>query len=85
MNIKEYKLTKHAIKRMRDRNISINEVEKIIADPDIVYPGKRGEINIVKRVKKDKKIRIVYIEENKLKIIITAMVVNQIKGEINEN
>jgi hypothetical protein len=73
---KDYKLTKHAIKRMIDRNISINEVEKVIADPDIVYPGKRGEINIVKRVKKDKKIRLVYIEEKKLKIIITAMVVN---------
>ena len=76
MNKKEYKLTKHAIKRMRDRNISINEMEKVIADPDIVYPGKRGEINIVKRVKKDKKIRLVYIEEKRLKIIITAMVVN---------
>ncbi len=76
MNKKEYKLTKHAIKRMRDRNISINGMEKVIADPDIVYPGKRGEINIVKRVKKDKKIRLVYIEEKRLKIIITAMVVN---------
>jgi len=45
LNKKDYKLTKHTIKRMRDRNISINEVEKVIADPDIVYPRKRGEIN----------------------------------------
>jgi len=76
LNKKGYKITKHTTKRMRDRNISINEVEKVMADPDIVYPGKRGEINIVKRVKKDKKIRLVYIEEKKLKIIITAIVVN---------
>jgi len=82
---KDYKLTKHAIKRMRYRNISINEVERVMADPDIVYPGKRGEINIIKQVKKDKKIRIVYIEEKKIKIIITAMVVNKVKGEINEH
>jgi hypothetical protein len=45
LNKKGYKLTKHAIKRMRDRNISINELEKVMADADIVYPGKRGEIN----------------------------------------
>lgn len=70
---------------MRDRNISITEVEKVMADPDIVYPGKRGEINIVKRVENDKKIRLVYIEQKRLKIIITAMVVNQKKGEINEH
>ena len=85
MNKKGYKLTKHAIKRMRDRNISINEIEKVMADPDIVYPGKRGEMNIIKQVKKDKKIRIVCIEEKMIKIIITAIVVNQIKGVINEH
>ena len=72
----KYILTRHAKERMRERNISEKEVEKALRNPDINYPGKRGEINIIKQIKEDKKIRVVYREEKMLKIIITAIVIN---------
>lgn len=72
----KYILTRHAEERMRERNISEKEVEKALRNPDINYPGKRGEINIIKQIKEDKKIRVVYREEKMLKIIITAIVIN---------
>lgn len=71
-----YILTRHAKKRMRERNISEKEVEKALKYPDVTYPGKRGEINIIKQIKEDKKIRLVYKEEKTSKIIITAIVIN---------
>jgi len=61
---------------MRERNISEKEVEKALRNPDINYPGKSGEINTIKQIKEDKKIRVVYREEKMLKIIITAIVIN---------
>lgn len=72
----KYILTRHAEERMRERNISEKEVEKALRDPDMNYPGKSGEINIIKQIKEDKKIRVVYREEKTLKIIITAIVIN---------
>lgn len=72
----KYILTRHAKERMRERNISEKEVEKALRNPDINYPGKSGEINIIKQIKEDKKIRVVYREEKMLKIIITAIVIN---------
>jgi hypothetical protein len=72
----KYILTRHAKERMRERNISQKEVEKALRNPDINYPGKRGEINIIKQIKEDKKIRVVYREEKTRKIIITAIVIN---------
>ena len=72
----KYILTRHAKERMRERNISEKEVEKALRNPDINYPGKSGEINTIKQIKEDKKIRVVYREEKMLKIIITAIVIN---------
>jgi len=74
--LNKYILTRHAEERMRERNISEKEVEKALRDPDMNYPGKSGEINIIKQIKEDKKIRVVYREEKMLKIIITAIVIN---------
>jgi len=74
--LNKYILTRHAKERMRERNISEKEVEKALRDPDMNYPGKSGEINIIKQIKEDKKIRVVYREEKMLKIIITAIVIN---------
>ncbi|MCD6517594.1 MAG: DUF4258 domain-containing protein, partial [Candidatus Aminicenantes bacterium] len=74
--LNKYILTRHAEERMRERNISEKEVEKALRNPDMNYPGKSGEINIIKQIKEDKKIRVVYREEKMLKIIITAIVIN---------
>jgi hypothetical protein len=71
--LSKYILTRHAKERMRERNISQKEVEKALRNPDINYPGKSGEINIIKQIKEDKKNvwfivleKIMYIAENKL-------------------
>jgi hypothetical protein len=73
MIIKGYFLTDHARRRMEERNISIKDLKTALECPDISYKGKRGEINVIKEIGKDKKIRVVYVVERKKKIIITAM------------
>jgi len=59
---KDYIITEHAKQRMKDRRISVKDLEIALEYPDISYKGKRGEVNVVKEVGKGKK-----------KIIITAM------------
>jgi hypothetical protein len=44
MIINDYILTRHADLRMKERKISINDLEIAIKYPDILYKGKRGEI-----------------------------------------
>jgi len=73
---KEYLLTNHAKSRMKERNISEKELEDALRFPDISYPGKRGETNIIKEVGKGKKVRVIYIKEVNKKIIITVMLLN---------
>jgi hypothetical protein len=70
---KEYILTDHAKQRMAERNISIKDLKDALECPDISYKGKRGEINVVKEIGKDKQIRVVYVLKGKKKIVITAM------------
>jgi hypothetical protein len=70
---KDYFITDHARQRMKERNISIKDLEVSLEFPDISYKGKRGEINVIKEIKKGKTIRVVYVWEGKKKIIITAM------------
>lgn len=72
----EYILTGHAEKRIKERDISIEEVEKVLKDPDMTYPGRRGEVNIIKQIKSGRKIRLVYKKEKTIKIIITAIVMD---------
>jgi hypothetical protein len=71
--IKDYILTDHAKQRMEERNISINDLKDVLECPDISYKGIRGEMNVVKKIGKDKKIRVVYVLKGKEKIIITAI------------
>ena len=85
MNKNKYILTRHAKERMRERNISVKEVDKELRNPDMTYPGRRGEVNFFKKINEDKKIRVVCKEEKTKKIIITAIVVNGTIGETNEN
>lgn len=73
---KDYILTHHARSRMRERNISENELESVLKSPDISYPGQRREINVIKEFSKGKKVRVTYIKKKNIKIIITAMLVN---------
>ncbi len=70
---KEYILTDHARQRMEERNVSLKDLKNTLEFPDISYKGKRGEINLVKEIRKDKTIRVVYVPKGKKKIIITAM------------
>jgi hypothetical protein len=45
-------------------------------DPDYSYPGKQGELNLVKELSEGRKIRVVVKpEKNKMKII-TAIIIN---------
>lgn len=71
---KDYILTDHARQRMEERNITAKDLKTALEHPDISYKGKRGEINVIKEVGKDKQIRVVYILKGKKKIIITAMI-----------
>jgi hypothetical protein len=70
---KEYILTDHARQRMEERNIAAKDLKAALEHPDFSYKGKRGEINVVKEIGKDKQIRVVYILKGKKKIIITAI------------
>jgi hypothetical protein len=43
---------------MKERNISINDLDIAIKYPDILYKGKRGEINAIKEVEKQNEYHI---------------------------
>jgi len=51
MNIVEYIFTAHARDRMRERNISAEEVRLVTNNPDMSYPGTKGETNNMKIIK----------------------------------
>jgi hypothetical protein len=70
----DYILTHHAKQRMKERDIAINELEDVLKSPDFSYSGKHKEINAVKRIEDGRNIRVVFKEEDGVKIIITAMV-----------
>jgi hypothetical protein len=70
---KDYILMNHAKQRMKERKISVKDLEMALECPDISYKGKLGEINVVKEIGKGKKIRAIYVFDREKKIIITAM------------
>jgi hypothetical protein len=70
----KYVLTVHGAQRLQGRGIKKGELEKVLNDPDYIYSGKQGELNLVKEISKGKKIRIVAkVEKEKIKII-TAII-----------
>lgn len=73
----DYIITHHARQRMRERNIAIKEIEEVMKCPDFSYPGKHKEINAVKRLEEGRNIRVVYVEEEGVKIVITAIVLEK--------
>lgn len=70
---KDYLITRHARERMRERDITLKDVESAIEDPEISYKGRLGEMNAVKELCDNKKIRVVYRIKGKKIIIITAI------------
>jgi len=72
----KYFLTYHAEQRIKQRFLKKEEIEKVLNDPDYSYPGKQGELNLVKELSEGRKIRVVVrSDKNKMKII-TAIIVN---------
>lgn len=72
---KDYILTNHAKERMKERGITEKEIEEVLKDPEYSYPEARGEKNLVKTINR-KKIRVVYRESPRRKIIITVLLVD---------
>ncbi|WP_084825070.1 DUF4258 domain-containing protein [Marinitoga sp. 1197] len=61
----------HALQRAEERGISKNDVLETLENPDIIHPGK-GNKRISIKTLNSKIIRIVYVEENNKKIVITV-------------
>ena len=74
MNSRKHILTQHLKDRVKERGISQDELDAVLDSPDMRYPGKKGETNLVKTVATGRKIRVVCKEgRDKIKVI-TAMV-----------
>jgi len=71
-----YILTYHAERRIKQRSIKKEEIETALNDPDYSYPGKQGELNLVKELSEGRKIRVVVRPEKNKTKIITAIIVN---------
>jgi len=72
----KYFLTSHAEQRLKHRSIEKEEIERALDDPDYSYPGKQGELNLVKELSVGRKIRVVVKHERDRIKIITAIIVN---------
>ena len=75
MSQKDYILTNHAKERMKERGITQEEIEEVLQNPEYSYPGAKGEKNLVKKIKR-KKIRVVYRDRPRRKIINTVLLVD---------
>lgn len=62
--------TKHAITRMRERDILRKDVEKVIENPD--YIQRDNNRIIVNRKLNQKTLEVVFVRENKKTIILTC-------------
>ena len=74
MIIKDYILINHAKLRMKERNISEKELERVLESSDISYPGRRGETNVAKEVEKGKNVRVTYVVKKKVPLKICILV-----------
>ncbi len=70
----DYILSEHLKQRMKERDISEEEVKAVLENPDYSIPGPRGEMKVEKRIRRGRRIRVVYKREKRRKIILTAMV-----------
>ena len=72
----KYYFTYHAEERLKQRNIREEEIEKVLNDPDISYPGKQGELNLLKKFPDGKRLRVVVKPEKNWTKIITVLIIN---------
>ena len=72
----KYYFTFHAEERLKQRNIREEEIEKVLNDPDISYPGKQGELNLLKKFPNGKRLRVVVKREKNWTKIITVLIIN---------
>ncbi len=72
----KYNFTYHAEQRIKQRAIKKEEIEKVLNDPDYSYPGKQGELNLVKELSEGRKLRVVVKPEKNKTKIITAIIVD---------
>jgi hypothetical protein len=71
-----YYFTCHAEQRLKQRNIREEDIERVLNDPDSSYPGKQGELNLLKEFPDGKRLRVVVKHEKNRTKIITAIIVN---------
>jgi hypothetical protein len=71
----KYYLTSHAEQRLMHRSINKEEIERVLDNPDYSYPGRQGELSLVKELSKGRKIRVVVKHEKEKMKIITAIIV----------
>jgi hypothetical protein len=70
----KYYLTAHAAQRLSQRSITKEEVEEALTAPDYTYPGRQGELNLVKVLGKGRRIRVVAKPKKDRMKVITAIV-----------
>ncbi|MDP2212124.1 MAG: DUF4258 domain-containing protein [Candidatus Aquicultor sp.] len=68
----EINLTKHARKRLRERDIKLTQIKETVLGPDKWFYGEEEEINAIKDFGK-RKLRVVYMPEPKSVKVITVM------------
>lgn len=70
--------TLHARLRMSDaeRGVSEAEVEAVLAEPDIVRPGKRGAV-VADKMVGNRRLSVVYREEGDRMVVITVVVLER--------
>ncbi len=62
--------TKHAITRMKERNVLKKDIEKVIKNPDYIQ-GDNNRVIVNKRLNR-KTLEVVFVKENKKIIILTC-------------
>lgn len=76
MNKKERYYTLHVRNRMLERGISSEEINCVLDDPHLTYPGKNGRINMTREVVPGRTIKVVTAEDEGCQIVITAMILD---------
>jgi len=72
------RLTKHALERIKSRNISFVEIREAVMRPDVTFKDKYGN-TIAQKQSNDKILRVVYRKKENDIIIITAYKTSKIR------
>jgi len=69
----------HALRRMRQRGISQDDVVAVLKEPDTTYPAHEGRISMVRTLSDGRRIQVVVAQDENGPIVWTVM--NQHEGE----